>query len=234
MAIKILKPEERGSMENKVFKGQTLFSNGLRNTSRPDAFGTVYVFNDDILHPKSFLGMHPHQNVEIVTIMISGTESHKDTLGIHENYNAGDVQLISSGNGLYHEGGNVSTVESARHLQIWIAPKAVNLEPKVSVKKTELDKNGLSLLVSPNATQESLRIKQEVWIYKGKLELNQKESYQIQLSRNGVMIYLVNGTLEINAQLVQEGTTVFLTDENSIELVSKNENSNFILIDTVM
>jgi quercetin 2,3-dioxygenase len=234
MAIKILRPEERGSMENKVFKGQTLFSNGVQNTSRPDAFGTVYVFNDDVLYPESFLGMHPHKNVEIVTIMVSGTESHKDTLGIHENYIAGDVQLISSGKGLYHEGGNVSTVESARHLQIWVAPKTLNLEPKVSVKKIELDHIGLSLLVSPNSLQESLSINQAVWIYKGKLKLNQKTSYQIQLSGNGVMVYLVNGTLEINSKIVQEGSAVFLTDENSIELVSQSDDSNFVLIDTVM
>lgn len=70
--------------------------------------------------------------------MISGTESHKGTLGIHENYTAGDVQLISSGKGLYHEGGNVSGSESARHLQIWIAPKSVNLTPQASVKKAIL------------------------------------------------------------------------------------------------
>ena len=105
MAINILRPEERGLIENRVFKGQTLFSNGMKNTSRPDVFGSVYVFNDDILFPESFLGMHPHENVEIVTIMISGTESHRDTLGIRENYNAGDVQLISSGKGLYHKVG---------------------------------------------------------------------------------------------------------------------------------
>ncbi|MEI9913225.1 MAG: pirin family protein [Bacteroidota bacterium] len=234
MAIKILKSEERGLIENTVFKGQALFSNGIPNTSRPGVFGTVYVFNDDILYPESFLGMHPHDNVEIVTIMISGTESHKDTLGIHEDYTMGDVQLISSGKGMYHEGGNVSGVEFARHLQIWIAPKELNLEPRVLVKKVGSGHIGLSLLVSPNAAKESLKINQEIWIYKGKLELNQKMSYQIQLAGNGVMIYLINGILEINSALVQEGSAVFLTDENSIELVSKNDDSNFILIDTVM
>ena len=49
--------------------------------------------------------MHRHANVEIVTIMVSGVESHEDTLGIHENYEAGDVQLISAGSGMSHAGG---------------------------------------------------------------------------------------------------------------------------------
>ncbi len=234
MAIKILKPEERGLMENNVFKGHTLFSNGATDTPRPDAFGAVYVFNDDVLYPESFLGMHPHKNVEIVTIMVSGTESHKDTLGIHENYTAGDVQLISSGKGVYHQGGNVSSVEPARHLQIWIAPKTLNSKPGVTVKKTGSGQSGLSLLVSPDAAQESLGINQDAWIYKGKLALNQKTNYQVRSSGNAVLVYLLNGTLEINTVSVTEGSTVFLTDENSIELKSKNEDSEFVLIETVV
>ncbi|MEJ0103795.1 MAG: pirin family protein [Bacteroidota bacterium] len=234
MAIKILKPEERGLMENHVFKGHALFSNGMPGTPRPDAFGAVYVFNDDVLYPESFLGMHPHKNVEIVTIMISGTESHKDMLGIHENYTAGDVQLISSGKGLYHQGGNVSSVEPARHLQIWIAPKTLNSKPRVMVKKTGSGQNGLSLLVSPDAAQESLGINQDAWIYNGKLELNQKTNYQVQLPGNAVLVYLVNGIVEINSIPVLEGSTVFLTDENFIELKSRNEDSKFVLIETMV
>lgn len=78
MRINILPSEERGLLENKIFKGRTLFSNGAPGTSRPDAFGTVFVFNDDVLYP---LGIHPHKNVVIVTIMLSGTEFHRDSLG---------------------------------------------------------------------------------------------------------------------------------------------------------
>jgi len=234
MAIKILAPQSRGLMENEVFKGHTVFSNGMTNTPRPDAFGTVYVFNDDILYPKSFLGMHPHKNVEIVTIMLSGIESHKDTLGVHENYSAGDVQLISSGTGVLHEGGNVSDVEDARHLQIWIAPKQLGLVPKVQVKKTDKTEDALLLVVSPNSTQQSLKINQEVWIYKGKLTSNQQTNYQVQLSGNGVMIYLIEGILNINSVEIQGGCTAFVTDEDFIEVLSKDDHTTFVLIDTVM
>ena len=108
------------------------------------------------------------------------------------------------------------------------------MEPSVSVKKVDFETTGLSLLVSPNARQESLRINQKVWIYKGKLGLSQKLNYKIRLPENGVMIYLINGILEINATLIHEGSTVFLKGENFIELVSKNDDSSFVLIDTVM
>lgn len=233
MAMRILTSEERGLMENKVFEGHTLFSNGNPSASRPDAFGAVYVFNDDVLYPGSYLGMHPHENVEIVTIMVSGTESHKDSLGIHENYKAGDVQVISSGKGLYHEGGNVSSIESARHLQIWIAPKILNLVPQVSVKEANLSKEGIHLLVSPNAALDSLKINQDVWIYKGSLEEGKTLDYNIQKSGNGIMLYLIKGKLEIDSREIEKENTAFIWDQDTITIMSGNENADFVLIETV-
>jgi quercetin 2,3-dioxygenase len=234
MAINVMSPQARGRVETKEFFGQTVFSNGMPNTSRPDAFGSVYVFNDDILYPKSFLGMHPHKNVEIATIMISGTESHKDTLGVHENYSNGDVQLISSGKGVYHEGGNVSDWEDARHLQIWMAPKELNLDPRIQIKKADTTQTGLALMISPNASHQSLKINQDVWIYKGNFMNKEEINYQVKSLGNGVMIYLIKGMLEINSTIAEEGTTVFITNENLIELKSNNGHSNFVLIDTIM
>jgi len=100
---------DRGLLKNSEFTGNALFNNGQKGTVRPDNFGPLYVFNNDTLYPGSGLGMRPHANVDIVTIMISGEESHKDTLGIHENHTAGDVQVISAGSGLHHAGGNTSS-----------------------------------------------------------------------------------------------------------------------------
>ena len=234
MAIKVLEPDNRGLMENKIFKGHSLFSNGIPNTVRPDFFGCVYVFNDDILYPESFLGMHPHENVEIVTIMISGKESHRDTLGIHENYTNGDVQLISSGTGVHHEGGNVSDTDIARHLQIWIAPKQMNLEPGVQLKKAATHQTPLSLLVSPDGYQKSLIINQDVWIYQGHIKNNEREIYPIKDKGNGVMVYVVDGSIEIKDAIIIDGGTAFITGESGIEIISKTERANFVLIETII
>jgi redox-sensitive bicupin YhaK (pirin superfamily) len=232
MAMNILKSEDRGLIENKIFKGHALFSNGIGSASRLDAFGAVYVFNDDVLYPQSYLGTHPHENVEIVTIMVSGTESHKDTLGIHENYHAGDVQLISSGQGLRHEGGNVSTSEPARHLQIWIKPKYLNLAPKVLVKKAKPSKNGMLLLVSPDAELGSLKINQDVWIFESSLELDKKINYKVQKPGNGIIIYVMNGEIKINSKILKQENTAFIWNQENIEVTSKSITSNFVLIDT--
>lgn len=97
MKITLLKAAQRGTMQHRDFKAYPLFSNGAPGTGRPASFGAIYVFNDDYLFPKSGLGMHPHANVEIITVMVAGRESHADNLGHHQEMGAGAVQLISAG-----------------------------------------------------------------------------------------------------------------------------------------
>jgi redox-sensitive bicupin YhaK (pirin superfamily) len=236
MKTGILKADERGLMQNSVFNGHTIFSNG-QSTKRPDNFGTVYVFNDDTLFPKSYLGMHPHANVEIVTIMLTGAESHKDTLGVHENYYEGDVQLISSGKGVHHAGGNISAENNARHLQIWISPRSLNTEPSVQVLKKEAYANeamSLQQLVTPDGVNGSLKINQDVWVYQGNLQAGAEHTYVLNKSGNGVMVYVVDGSLETGIEVVKKDETIFITETEIINLKTQDSNTPFILIETVM
>jgi quercetin 2,3-dioxygenase len=236
MNTRILKADERGLIKNAVFKGNTTFSNGQPATNRPDNFGAVYVFNDDTLYPKSYLGMHPHANVEIVTIMLAGAESHKDTLGVHENYYEGDVQLISSGKGVHHSGGNISEENIARHLQIWISPQALDSEPSVHVLKKDAYANERMLLhpiVTPDGAHGTLKINQAVWLYLGNLPAGTEYNYYLNKTGNGVMMYVIDGTLEAGREEVKKEDTIFITGTDTINLKAQNSNTRFILIETV-
>lgn len=223
-------------MHNAVFEGRTLFSNGMSNTNRLANFGAIYVFNDDILFPKSHLGMHPHKNVEIVTVMLAGTESHRDTLGAHEEYQTGDVQLISSGKGLYHEGGNVSQTHNARHLQIWIAPRELDLSPSVQVLKAEQPSTlaGEKLLVSPDGATDSLKIQQDVWMYKVAIPSNHPYRYQLKNRQNGVLIYVLQGAITVNGLDMQSEDTAFISDVDSLTVGSETTGSEIFLIETIL
>jgi len=236
MKIQLLKSDDRGQMKNEVFEGRPLFSNGMASKVLPQSFGAIYVFNDDILYPKSHLGMHPHKNVEIITLMISGTESHRDTLGAHEEYQTGDVQLISSGKGLYHEGGNVSETENARHLQVWVAPSVLDVFPSVQVLKSGQipDNSKENLLVSPNGTANSLIIQQDVWIYQVGIQIELPYNYQLNSSKNGVLIYVLQGRITINGVEVQKEYTAFINETGLLEITSLSTISVIILIETIL
>jgi redox-sensitive bicupin YhaK (pirin superfamily) len=231
-----LSAADRGEMKHHEFEGFTIFNLGERGTKRPGNFGPLYVFNDDILFPGSFLGMHPHANVEIVTVMLTGEESHEDTLGIHDKYVSGDVQLISGGTGIRHSGGNTSAISAARHLQIWVQPLQLDTPPQVSVlKKAELDlqAGSLKLLVSPDGEAGSLRINQRTWI--SQISIEPGTTYEL-LPRgvnNGLMIYhLGGGTVTVIDEHLQPGDTLFVLEWDKLELIAGDTEMSVIIIET--
>jgi redox-sensitive bicupin YhaK (pirin superfamily) len=228
---------DRGLLSNSEFKGFALFNNGQPGTNRLGNFGPLYVFNDDILYPESGLGMHPHANVEIVTVMISGEESHNDTLGIHEKYTTGDVQLISAGSGIYHAGGNTNAREDARHLQIWIKPREYNTPPQVKVLKASDKMNSndsAKLIVSPNGTEGSLIINQKIWITELKLTDTREFEFVTRENGLGIMIYAISGRTIADNEILTQGDTLFRIDVERITLIADESTASLILIETTL
>jgi len=93
------------------------------------AFGTIFAFNDDYLKPGEGFGTHPHQNMEIISILLQGKMNHKDSMGYSTTIGPGGVQIMSAGEGLFHEEYNIGD-EEVNFLQIWIQPKLQNVRPR--------------------------------------------------------------------------------------------------------
>jgi mannose-6-phosphate isomerase-like protein (cupin superfamily) len=131
----LLKGAERGVFGNSSFKINSVFSNGIAGTGRPDNFGSLLVFNDDIVSPEGFLGLHPHQNVEVIAVVLEGSEMQQDDKGNTFELFPDDFQLISSGSGIHHSAGNPSKIDFVRNLQIWIQPRELNTPPITQTKR---------------------------------------------------------------------------------------------------
>src|SRR5919202_1555997 len=86
------------------------------------SFGSLVVFNDDFVEPGKGFGIHPHINMEIISIMLKGKMTHKDNMGYDKVVEEDWVQIMSAGSGLYHEEHSVGD-EDVNFLQIWITPK---------------------------------------------------------------------------------------------------------------
>src|SRR5450432_4846775 len=93
------------------------------------AFGTLMAFNDDHMEPGKGFGIHPHINMEIISVLLKGKMNHKDTLGYSTVIEEGGVQIMSAGSGLKHEEYNIGEDE-VNFLQIWILPKLQNIMPR--------------------------------------------------------------------------------------------------------
>ncbi|GAA4318063.1 pirin family protein [Mucilaginibacter gynuensis] len=220
MDLKKLIAQERGLLQNHEFKGHLLFSLGQQGTSRPDRFGTVIVFNDDELFPGSEIGMHPHQHTEIITYMIEGQESHRDSLGNYQELSAGDIQVISSGSGIMHAGGNMSSVANARHLQIWIVPNGEPSAPSLQLKTKDEGngKNKWELLISPNGEDNSLIVKQAAWISQGSWSEG-SVNYSFHDRMSGLLLYVLEGKICLmNGTEAGTGDSLFINDLSELSL----------------
>ncbi len=84
-------------------------------------FGPLRVINDDTIAAGRGFGMHPHRDMEIVTVMLEGELNHRDSLGHAAVLRAGEVQRMSAGTGVVHSESNEGS-QPCRLLQIWIEP----------------------------------------------------------------------------------------------------------------
>lgn len=234
MNLAKLSRDQRGAMVHAHFRGYPLLSNGVSGTVRPDGFGAIQVFNDDYLFAGAYVGMHPHANVEVITVMLSGTETHQDSLGYQQNLPAGSVQLISSGAGIRHAGGNPSATGEAHHLQIWVAPRERNTSPSVQLKlpPAEVPATGWLSQISPDGSGGGLTVKQDVWLQQGVFEKGPAR-YQLHQKGHGVMLYVLSGDIQLGEVRVGAEDTLFVTDADSLDLLV-DHTASLVLMETAL
>src|SRR4051812_1418517 len=118
---------ERGQNDIGWLKANFSFSFGPYYNPEKTNFGALRVLNDDIIAAGRGFGAHPHDNMEITTIVLKGALEHKDSMGNVGVIKAGDVQVMSAGSGVTHSEYNPSQKEATESLQIWIFPKEKNI-----------------------------------------------------------------------------------------------------------
>jgi redox-sensitive bicupin YhaK (pirin superfamily) len=184
-------------------------------------FGVLRVLNDDQIDPGTGFGTHPHNNMEIITIPLSGTVEHKDNMGNKGLIQAGDVQMMSAGKGITHSEFNHSKTDTLRLLQIWVFPNKQNVTPRYQQINGILTKeklNAFTKLVAPNDST-ALFLYQNVVFSMGKFDKGFKTTYSINWKGNGVYAFVLKGTALVNGIPVnkRDGIGIWDTDHVSLE-----------------
>ena len=105
------------------------FSFGAWYDPRYLGVSVLRVINDDRIRALSGFGRHPHDNMEILTYVLSGVLTHRDSMGNETRIAAGQFQLMSAGSGITHSEHNRQPLAETRLLQIWLHPDRQNTEP---------------------------------------------------------------------------------------------------------
>lgn len=204
---------ERGHNDIGWLKANFSFSFGPYYNPAKVHFGALRVLNDDIIAGGAGFGTHPHDNMEIITIPISGALEHRDSMGNIGVITAGEVQVMSAGTGIQHSEYNHSKTEAANTLQIWLFPKKMNIEPRYDQKSfiEHLKPNEFTTLVSPLQGGEALWINQDAIFSMGDFEPGRQVKYEIQIPGNGAYIFVMEGNIAV------EGTDLNKRDALGVE-----------------
>src|ERR1700761_9244485 len=209
---------ERGHNDIGWLKANFSFSFGPYYNPDKVHFGALRVLNDDIIAGGTGFGTHPHDNMEIITIPLQGALEHKDSMGNTGVIHAGEVQVMSAGTGIIHAEYNHSQTEDANTLQIWLFPKERNIKPRYDQKSfiDALKINQLTTLISPEKYTGSLCINQDATFSMGDFEAGQSITYDIKTPGNGVYIFIIEGAIKINNQLLNKRDAIGVYDTSSL------------------
>jgi hypothetical protein len=193
-------------------------------------FGALRVFNDDVVEPKTGFPTHPHEEMEIVTIVLSGAVTHKDSMGNQTVIKAGDVQRMSAGTGLTHSEFNLAR-EPVHFYQIWIYPDLPGLKPSYDQKSFSPDswKNRLLAVASGQGLHGAVTFHTYATLYRSELDAGQKIDFKTNESRR-IFIYLASGSLGVNDKTLEANDQARVDLETDLELRAEGD-SSFILID---
>jgi hypothetical protein len=228
--------DSRGHADHGWLKSRHTFS--FANYYNPERmhFGVLRVLNDDIVAPSMGFGTHAHDNMEIISIPLKGDLRHRDSMGNEAIIRQGDIQVMSAGSGITHSEFNHKKNENVEFLQIWIFPNQRNVSPRYDqITLNNRDrKNKLQQILSPYPEDEGVWIHQDAWFFMVNLDGGASATHAIKRDGNGVYIFVINGTFEINGQVINARDGYGVWNAKDITINSLKDNSEILLMDVPM
>ena len=223
---------ERGIANFGWLDSRHTFSFGNYYDPQHMGFASLRVINEDKVIPAKGFGTHGHQDMEIISYVLSGELEHRDSMGNGSVIRPGDIQRMSAGTGVRHSEFNASDTNRVHFLQIWIIPEQKGLEPSYEEKNFSLEaKQGkLALVGSRDGRDNSVTIHQDVNLYLGSLQAGDLLTYKINDNR-AVWLQVTQGEIKLNHQLLQAGDGAAITNEIEIAIAGNSEDSEILLFD---
>jgi len=198
-------------------------------------FGALRVLNDDWVAPGMGFGTHPHDNMEIISIPLSGDLEHQDSMGNRSVIKEGEIQVMSAGTGITHSEYNPNADREVRFLQIWLFPRSKNLTPRYDQKTIAdlLQPNELSVVLSPNAQDKGVWIHQDAWFSMGEFDQSTELIYDSKKSGNGAYLFVLEGSVEVEGHSLGRRDAIGVWNYELLAL-STSPGTRLLLMDVPM
>ena len=218
--IHVRKAEDRGHFDHGWLDTWHTFS--FADYHDPDNMGfrDLRVINEDRVAPGTGFGRHGHRDMEIITVVLDGALAHEDSTGGGGVIRPGEVQHMSAGTGVVHSEINASKTEPVHLYQIWLLPERTGIEPGYEQKAFPPMDGQLQLVASHDARDGSLKIHQDVDLYRG--EVNGKLHVDFRDGRYG-WLQLASGAVTVNGMALKPGDGAAIEGEKAIEIEGQGE-----------
>jgi redox-sensitive bicupin YhaK (pirin superfamily) len=194
-------------------------------------FGSLRVINEDRVSPGKGFGAHGHEDMEILTYVLSGALAHKDSMGNVEALYANDLQRITAGTGIVHSEFNGSSTEPVHFLQIWLEPASGGLQPSYQqLSLTEEQKLGKLVLVASKEGGVPLKIHQDVQVLIGQVEAGGELEHRLEPGRQA-WVHVIRGLATVNGQALTTGDAAGITGESGVAITGTGANTEVLVFD---
>lgn len=226
------KADTRGHADHGWLKANHTFSFAGYYDPERIHFGVLRVLNDDHVEGGMGFGMHPHDNMEIITIPLEGELEHKDSMGNTGVISKGEVQVMSAGTGIYHSEYNHNKDKPVKLLQIWVFPESKNVDPRYDQLKYSPDSmhNKLLTIVSPMGNEDGLNIYQQAWFSLGKFDKGFSTTYKIRKPGNGVYAFVIDGEVTMNNEKLNRRDGLGITDIEDL-IIQADSDAEILLME---
>jgi redox-sensitive bicupin YhaK (pirin superfamily) len=200
-------------------------------------FGALRVLNDDEVAPGMGFGKHPHDNMEIITLVQDGALEHKDSMGNGSVMRADDVQVMSAGTGVFHSEFNASKEDHLRLFQIWLFPDKGNVTPRYDQRTFihEGRQNKWQEVIKPDTQEEgdAIFIHQQAWFSFADIDEGLTLSYASKKAGNGAYLFVIEGDIEVAGEKLKRRDAIGITDFETVD-VKALSNARILVMDVPM
>jgi len=221
-ALSIHRASERGVAEHGWLHSRFSFSFAEYYDPSRMGFGALRVINDDVIEAGQGFGMHPHRNMEIVSIVTKGALIHRDSEGHEGVIRAGEIQYMSAGSGIHHS--EFASEESETALfQIWIHPDEAGGKPKYEQRDFNAfyHPNRWTLLVSGDGRQNSIRIKQDAAIFVAEVDVGATIPLPDAATGHGRLLFVIEGGVRIGDATLGARDELQITDGGTHDMTAE-------------
>lgn len=194
-------------------------------------FRSLRVINDDIIVPGSGFGMHPHNNMEIITVVLDGALEHKDSMGNGSVIRPGEIQKMSAGTGIAHSEYNHFTDKSTHLYQIWIIPDERGIKPSYEQIKFDPEKlrDGFVLVGDRIADEGVISIHQDARMFMAMPDEGKEFACDLGENRYG-FLQVARGQITLDGEILKEGDGAEISNIATLNIKALAD-SHLILFD---